>query len=285
MPDLTTNDQTAQNNSQDQQNNRGSYADDNMDAIDALLNGTAGQDQDKDKTDSQTDSQDAAGDDGNRDDQTDDNADDNDGQDDGDGDEPADDKPEDIYAKEITLADNTKMSVGALKDFYQQQAIRELDLVERENLLIGKMEENAAIAEALNVIPESIRERVKQERQAVYGREYGKIMSMIPAWKDRGVYEADRVAIYDMAKEYGLEEMFSGIVDARAVKFLYDTANLRKRIKAAGTLIKQQHRDKPKPGHKPNQQTQGNRQAQLLAKAKTGTQEDKFKAIDNLLGG
>ena len=282
MQDSTTTDQTEHNETQEQVKHQ-DYSESGLDAIDALLQSEPEPDKDKD-----TDTDQAKDGDGQGPDDADD-GDDPDADPDADnGDGDADKKDPDGYSQEVVLADGSKKTVGELKDFYQQQAIRELDLIERESALIAKMEEESAIAEALNVIPAHIRDQVIAERQAVYGREYGKVMTLIPAWKDRATYEEDRREIYAMAEKYGLGEVFEKVVDARAVKFLYDTANLHKRIKAAGYLIKQQAKNtgKPRPGHKPaNTQTAATRQAELINKAKAGSIDDKHNAISSLLGG
>jgi hypothetical protein len=276
------------NQAEPNNNNSGNYGNPaTLDEIDKLLQGGATDGQAADKKDAQN-ADNSAGDDGDSgtDAGQDQDADTNNSDDDsaGDGDNAADDKTGVDYAAEIPLANGEKITIGALKDFYQGQAIRELELQERETELIGKLEESAAIAEALNVIPESIRNKVLQDRQNNLALEHGKIMTIIPDWKDRTIYEADRTAIYQMGKEYGLDGMFEKITDARAVKFLHDACKLRQRIKAAGALIKQNDKNKPKPKPGP-QQNRAARQAEFLNKAKHGSPDDKINAVSVLLGG
>jgi hypothetical protein len=194
--------------------------------------------------------------------------------------EPA---PEIDYELEIPMPSGEKVTVGKLKDLWQQQAQATLELQERENALGVQTSQLEKLAEWVGAVPADVKQAALVASQNQLVTEHQALIKAIPAWNDRTAYEAGRARIFDLAKEYGIEGAVADIIDHRAVKMLHDFAALKDAVKAAKLNLKPIDKARPKPhlvskGGKPTE-------AQVLAdRAKqTGKVADQIAAIDKLL--
>lgn len=184
------------------------------------------------------------------------------------------------YAQEVPLSSGEKLSVGELKDFYQDFAARQLDLVERENSLMTRRTELEEVAGYLQLPPE-VQQRIQQQQGQYLREQHGQMLEAIPEWKDQKVFEQARGQIFELGKEYGVD--LSRVADHRVVKMLNDYAKLRASIRTAKANVKQMKTSDPKA---PKVQQNGRNTDYDNAKARalhSGNIEDQVAAVDMLL--
>lgn len=186
------------------------------------------------------------------------------------------------YAQEVPLSNGEKLSIGALKDFYQGYAQKELAMVERENQVMTQYQELQEMTQYLQ-LPEEARQVIAQ-RQTDYLREqHGLMLQAIPEWKEQAVFEQARGQIFALGKEYGVD--LSHVADHRVVKMLNDYAKLRSSIRQAKATVKPMKAQEPRapvrqpPGRAADLQTAVSRAQQ------TGNVKDQLAAVDMLLKG
>jgi hypothetical protein len=187
------------------------------------------------------------------------------------------------YTLEIPMPSGEKVALGKLKDLWQQQAEATLELQEKENAILQQKGQLEKLAEWVNAVPADIRQAAIITAQNQLVVEHTNLVKAIPAWADRTAYEAGRARIFDLAKEYGIQDAVADIVDHRAVKLLHDFAALKDAVKAARLNLKPVDKARPKPhlvskGGKPTE-------AQVLADRAKATKRpaDQLAAIEKLL--
>jgi hypothetical protein len=142
------------------------------------------------------------------------------------------------YEKEIPLSTGEKVKLGALKDAYQAQHTKTLEMTERENRLMRQQDEIERLAAHMGSLPPELVAKSQAEIQQQLQREHHLMLEAIPAWKDKGQFDLGRGAIHALATEYGAEKLVSQVTDHRIVKMLNDFAQLKAAIKASGAAIK-----------------------------------------------
>lgn len=186
------------------------------------------------------------------------------------------------YAKEVPLANGEKLSIGALKDFYQGFAQKELALVERENRMMSQYQEMQELGQYLQ-LPEEARQRIAQKQQAYLSEQHALMLQAIPEWSDKATFERARGQIFDLGKEYGVD--LSQVSDHRVVKMLNDFARLRGAIKNAKANVKPIKSESPKAPVLNRDGRNTDLQQAIDTAKRTGNVADQVGAIDKLLQG
>jgi len=206
------------------------------------------------------------------------------------GEIPADPEAESIpeggqvdYALEVPLASGEKVTLGKLKDAYQEQAQAILALSEREQAVDRKLDELRELADVLQALPpEKVEQKVHERRE--YARtQHQAMLEVIPAWQDPAKFEAGRKAIHDLAAGYGpvAQRLAGQVLDAPIVKMLHDFASLKAAVKAAGQIKPTRH---PEPAAGRPTMTPQTQTAALIARAKQSKSEpDQQAAISAIL--
>jgi hypothetical protein len=191
-------------------------------------------------------------------------------------------KPDGVdYSAEIPLSDGSKIKLGELKDHYQSAQKHQLEVIERENAVMTRMNELSELAQHVQLPPQQVA-MIKQQQEQYLMAEHQRMLDAIPEFRDKAAFTEARNAIQDMAAEYGIQDQVAQITDHRIVKMLHDYARLRGQIKAAKENVKPLRSSEPqakqKPAGKPDM-------AAIMAnKAKqTGNRGDKLAAINALL--
>lgn len=186
------------------------------------------------------------------------------------------------YAQEVPLSNGEKMSIGALKDFYQGFAQKELAMIERENQVMAKHGELQELAQYLQLPPEKLQEIAQQQTEHLR-EQHAAMLEVIPEWKDKANFERDRGRIFELGKEYRVD--LSRVTDHRVVKMLNDFARLRASIKEAKANVKPVRSKEPVPPVR-QPRANGTELQQRIDRAKqTGNPADQLKAVDMLLNG
>ena len=191
------------------------------------------------------------------------------------------DQEEIDYTQEIPLSTGEKVPLGKLKDAYQEQSARLLEVQTRENQIAQKTTHMKEMAEWLNVVPREHQERAAAEIQQQASQELDLLLDAIPSWKDKEGFNLGKKAVFDLANEYGIGELLAGINDHRAIKLLHDFQELRNTIAKAKKEVKPLKRKLP--GSK--KKTPGSKTQSLVDKAKqTGNRSDQVAAVSALIG-
>jgi len=191
------------------------------------------------------------------------------------------DDPSVDYAQEIPLANGEKLTLGQLKDFYQESAQREVAMIERENKVMQQSQELQEMAGYLNLPPEAKQKIAQQQLQYLQG-EHAAMLNAIPEFKDQAAFEKGRLAIFELGKEYGVDT--SRVTDHRVVKMLHDFGRLKAQIKGARAGLKQVKAPEPKAIVQHTGKATELTNAVNRAK-QTGNIADQTAAVDLLLRG
>lgn len=193
------------------------------------------------------------------------------------------------YAMEIPLADGSTVTLGALKDAYQDTRDRELDLQERENKMIERAVEQDRVLKYFDQLPPQLRYRAAQDLDEHIRRESDGVLDLIPTWRHEDARTVDHGLILELAASYGMKAEVAAELkypsDRRIVKMLRDFSRLKASVKQARLQAKQD--PAPSSKIKPNRTdvTQGNAQA-LADKAKQSrSRADEIAAVGALLKG
>lgn len=130
------------------------------------------------------------------------------------------------YTQEIPLSNGEKMTLGELKDHYQGYAAKVVDLIDRENKVMGQYQQLQEMSQYLN-LPAEKRQEIAQQQVQHLREQHGLMLEAIPEWKDQAVFEKARLDIHNLGTEYGVD--LSRVTDHRVVKMLNDYAKLRGR--------------------------------------------------------
>lgn len=185
------------------------------------------------------------------------------------------------YDQMIPITGGEPVSLGALKDAYQQRQSSNLELIDRENKVLRDMEKQQMLLSYVQQLPPHIAEAAQAEAARDYEREMNLLHTSIPEAKTPEGFRAVRDSLYSLAKEYGLPtQAVDSIKDAVTIKMMHDYARLKQSVKAA--------RDNVKPLRAENVKGQSaSRQSDtdvLMAKARQSRSgEDQLRAIDSLL--
>lgn len=185
------------------------------------------------------------------------------------------------YKQQIPLSNGEKVTLGELKDFYQQQDAKLADLIDRENKVMQQYSELQELGQYLQLPPEK-RQQIAQQQAEHLQQQHGLMLAAIPEWKDQAVFEKSRMAIFDLGKEYGVD--LTQVTDHKVVKMLHDFARLKGAVKAVKGQVKQVRTPEPKAvAIKPQQ---GAELATAISTAKkTRNEADQVKAVEMLLRG
>lgn len=192
------------------------------------------------------------------------------------------------YKQKIPLGEGRSVTLGELKDFYQQSSARELEVQERETKMIEQSVEMHRILKYFDSMPPQLRFRAAQDIDDHIRRESEGVMDVIPSWQHESARAADTVLIQELAATYGMSAEVAAELrfptDRRIVKMLRDFARLRAHVKQA--RAKAELAPKPSSRIKPvRNDGAGERSANLQQRAKaTRNASDQLKAVEALLG-
>lgn len=187
------------------------------------------------------------------------------------------------YSAEVPMADGSKVKLGELKDYWQQQQQHVADLIERENQTLVQQEHAELLLSYVQDLPPHVRQAALQQAQEDYTSGLQRLQSMIPETKtDAGMIRV-KESIHGLVSEYGVNPRWADkITDPVAIKMLHDYARLKASIKAAKDNVKPLRSDAPK-GKRPGAE---DATAAAVQRAKlSNSQDDKLAAIDKLLRG
>jgi len=185
------------------------------------------------------------------------------------------------YALEVPMTDGTKVKLGELKDHYQQYQTHVMEVQERENALMQKYEEVNQLAQYAQLPPERLAS-IQQQQQRYLEQQHQLMLETMPDLKDKATFDTTKAAIYELAKEYGVEDVIGQVTNHKVVKMLRDYATLRKSIKAAKDNVKPLRSAEPRSKNAPVGKPDAAAMAAQRA-TQTGSKQDQIAAISALL--
>lgn len=195
--------------------------------------------------------------------------------------QPAEDEaPKLDYKLEVPLSNGEKITLGELKDHYQQHEQKLIELIDRENRVMSQVAELNELGQYLQLPPEVKEQLAAQQRQHLQAQ-HGLMLGAIPEWQDAAAFEKGRAAIFALGQEYGVD--LSKVADHKVVKMLHDFARLKGAMKTAKASVKPVRQQEPKPVRGVTAQ-QGNLQAAIDTAKRTRNHADEVRAVDLLLG-
>lgn len=137
------------------------------------------------------------------------------------------------YEQQIPMANGESVSLSELKDSYQAQTDKLMEVIERENAVKQEFAQMQDLAVAIEALPPEHRDAALQAKAADVKRENLMILETIPEWKDEAKLKQGYTQIMEMAAAYGAADAVKGITDHRLVNILNDYARIRASVKAA----------------------------------------------------
>jgi hypothetical protein len=185
------------------------------------------------------------------------------------------------YGMQVPITGGEPVTLGVLKDHYQNHQAAMLEVQDRENVILRKSQDIEQLMSFLDELPPAAVELAKARRQAVYAAEMPKLAAAIPGINTaEGAREVVKV-MAEAAKDYGIsEDELRMVMDSRYIKWMYDAARQTKAIREARNNVKPLRSDQPKAQHA----AATSELSALTAKAKqTGKAQDVDQALAALL--
>ena len=201
------------------------------------------------------------------------------------GEEGPQDAPQGVdYGQEVPLSSGEKVTVGELKDHYQQYAQRLEQVQARENEANQKYQDVQYFMGLIkdHVPPEKV-QQVQAEQKAYMDAQHQQMVETVPEMATREGYEKLKGQMFALGREYGVEHLVGQIDAAGFVKMMRDYIELREGIKTAKSNVKPLRGKDPKAKQKPEGKHADTARAVERAK-RTHNHQDEVAAINQLLG-
>lgn len=194
------------------------------------------------------------------------------------------DEPEKVeidYGMKVPITGGEPVTLGELKDAWQNKQAALLEVQDRENAILRKSQDIEQLMSFMDQLPPGAVELAKQRREAMYAQELPKLAAAIPGINTaEGAREVVSI-MAEAAKDYGIsEDELRMVMDSRYIKWMYDAARQAKAIREAKQNVKPLRSDQPKA-----QSAAKSSEIELLtAKAKRSRNTvDEARAVDALL--
>ena len=192
------------------------------------------------------------------------------------------------YDQMVPLPDEREpVSVSALKDSYidAERGAEALQAKGDELLVMRREMQQLISAAGRNVTPE-MRQQIAQVEQQQLQREHGAMLAAMPEWKDATVFETARDSMFNAARRYGFSNNeLRAISDHRVIAMLNALAGYQGReTKAVEAAKPVRKAAKTRRGQRAPQARKGLTDKHLASVAKSGTYDERYDAMDQLLG-
>jgi hypothetical protein len=196
---------------------------------------------------------------------------------------------EDVYGMQITTGDGEKVSLGSLKDAWQDRqeaaretAKREAGLDQRESAILANQRLWSKVAgdlagklspETMNGLREQAQQMERQERQ--------RMLQAMPELNDEASFANWREKLVTVLGGYGFRPAEMVITDHRMLLIMRDLMRTNERL--AKLMSYSPSKEPPKAAQTQGRSTPSNSKA-LAKRARNGTDSDKVAAVSALLG-
>ena len=200
-------------------------------------------------------------------------------------------EPKVMYDLDVSIGDDETVKLGELKDAYktrqkglQEIATKEAQIIEREGATIqAQMLWSELGAHAVQGLNDTQMKQLQDHMKAKDTHEREKMAQIMPELADPQQMTQFRTDTAELLGKYGYAPQEMVIADHRQMWILKDYMALKKRMKALEEF--QPDPIVPSASHTKGRRNQNASKAQMLAKAKTGSEADKIRAIGQLMKG
>lgn len=187
------------------------------------------------------------------------------------------------YGMQVPITGGEPVTLGELKDLYQNQQAAKLELIERENTMFRAVEQSSELLNYVAQLPPQVVQAAQANIANEHRKQAGILSEILPEVRTDAGVKAVRDALLELGAEYNLQPHdIDQIKNAVTIKMMHDFARLKAGIKAAKENVKPLRSTDPKPVAgvtKPTSELQ-----QLSAKAKqTRNPQDEAAAVAALL--
>lgn len=205
---------------------------------------------------------------------------------------------EDLYNVELTTGDGEAVTLGELKDAWQDREAAERETAEKFDAIDERETALSADAHRLGMMVQDLVDVVGPERvgpllekqneqyMRTRERERGMLMHVLPELRDAAKLDQFRDDLAETMGEYGVSRAdIDRLMDHRLVWFARDAMRAMRKLRQLKAA------PKPAPAPKPRirnpQGSSGGRggRGSLIAKARSGSEADKVRGISALLTG
>jgi len=186
------------------------------------------------------------------------------------------------YGMKVPITGSEPVTLGELKDAWQNRQTAMLEITDRENAVLRETEKAQTLLSYIDQLPPHIADAAKAQAATDYQREMQALVTILPEAKTTEGIRHIRDGLYALAEEYGLSKRdVDGVKHAVTIKMMHDFARLKQSIREAKQNVKPLRSDTPKAAQA---SINTNATQALIAKAKQSRNvSDEVAAIDALL--
>lgn len=184
------------------------------------------------------------------------------------------------YGMKVPITGGEPVTLGELKDAWQNKQAALQEIQDRENTVLRKSQDIEQLLSFVEQLPAGALETAQQRRQQMYQAEMQKLTTAIPALATAEGAREVVATLAEVAKDYGISEAeLKMVMDSRYIKWMYDAARQAKAVREARSNVKPLRAEQPKA-----QSTSKTSEIDvLMAKAKSGGESDQLAAISALI--
>lgn len=187
------------------------------------------------------------------------------------------------YGMKVPITGGDPVTLGELKDAWQQQHIRTQELIEREQGISKQVQHLEYLAQFFDDLPAPVMQERKQQALQYAAEQERLLHEAVPSTRtpDGAKEFLDRVA--SVAEQYGVERgrVHAGM-DSAVLRMAYDYARLQEAVKAARANVKPLRADQPRAAQAATTKP-SDVQRSIDRARQTGNKQDAADAIDKLL--
>jgi len=199
--------------------------------------------------------------------------------------------PDQFYGLALTTGDGETVTLGALKDAWQEgreaqreTAQRETGLDEREAALRAEQALwEPILAELRDKVPQDFQARLRGQAEQTLSRERSRLRAAMPELADEAHFDGFRGKVIEFLSTYGYTPREMAITDHRMLVILRDHMRLKDRLEQLLAYEPERRPPEPSPA-RGRQPAKRSRAKQLVETARrSGRQQDQLDAISGLI--
>lgn len=196
----------------------------------------------------------------------------------------APEKAEVDYGMQVPITGGEPVTLGELKDAWQDRQAAKLELIERENAVTRGMEQANALFNYIGNLPPDVVELAGRQAEMDKAEQLGILHRTIPETRTPEGAEAIKQSLYALSAEYDTPvRAIDEIKHAGVIRMLRDYVALKASIKAARDNVKPLRSDNPTARPSAPAAPSSDLQRAIARAKQTGSKQDAADAIDQLL--
>jgi len=187
------------------------------------------------------------------------------------------------YGMKIPITGAEPVTLGELKDLWQNQAQAKLDLIEERNEFVRTKVQSEILINFMESLPPQMIQLAQQRAAESYQKQMQNLADRVPEVKQQAGLDALRQDLVSLAKEYAAPPEEVGSVQfAWAIHMMRDLARYKQAIKDAKATVRPIRSETPRAAQAVPQQTNPIQKAIDRAKQSRNS-SDEAAAVDAIL--